>query len=132
MTRGASIVLLSCLAACGGRTSAHHDDDADEDEDGYAVSDGDCDDTDPAVYPGAHCPCPEGLIDCDGSDANGCKTQLAAAPDEYVEHGCCQFFDPAGNWLDDCDGDGYCECYGACGVDDPSTPEYEIPECLGE
>jgi hypothetical protein len=46
----------------------------DEDEDGFAVED-DCDDTDPAVYPGAPDLCGDGrLTDCDRTDEDGLVT----------------------------------------------------------
>ncbi len=39
----------------------------DQDGDGYSVADGDCDDTDPAIHPGASDVCDEVDNDCDGA-----------------------------------------------------------------
>jgi len=74
------------------------------------------------VCPDATCRCTEGFVNCDGDSTNGCETALADRPAEAIEAGCCHPYDTAGNRLDDCDGDGYCECYGACNFD----------ECVGE
>lgn len=90
----------------------------DVDGDGFSVNDGDCDDADTNIFPGQLCPCPAGFYDCDNTGS--CDTPAASVPGN-----CCNPKDEFGNSLSDCDGDGYCECYGACG----SAPDYE---CLGE
>ena len=90
--------------ACNGR-----DDDCDGTVDGDTASCG----TGLVCRDGV-CGCVDGFVDCDGDDANGCETALEDRPAEAIEAGCCHPYDHAGNRLDDCDGDGYCECYGAC------------------
>ena len=70
----------------------------DNDGDGYTISQGDCDDYDPSVYPGAAEICGDGIDqDCDGSDE--------ACPEEEDI---------------DLDGDGYTENQGDCDDYDPS------------
>jgi hypothetical protein len=138
--------------ADGGQDGGSDGGTVDADGDGHDAA-ADCDDTDPAVHPGAAevcnardddcdgtvdggdglcgrgevcttgvCRCAEGFVDCDGDDSNGCETALEDRPAEAIEHGCCHPYDSAGNRLTDCDGDGHCECYGAC-LDE---------ECVGE
>ena len=68
MSRAASLILLALLAACGDKdavTCDTGDVDADADGDGFTIADGDCDDCDDSVYPGA----PE-ESDTDGWDQN--------------------------------------------------------------
>ena len=70
----------------------------DNDGDGYSLSQGDCDDYDPSVYPGAIEICGDGIDqDCDGSDE--------VCPEEEDI---------------DLDGDGYTENQGDCDDYDPS------------
>lgn len=120
--------------ADGGDADGGDADEASEDTDGdgFTVGAGDCDDTDPEVYPGNHCPCPDGWWDCNGAWEDGCEARVEDISADLIARGCCHPFDASGNSLDDCDGDGFCECYGACSGDDPYTPEYERPECEGE
>ena len=94
MQRRFGFLALTCalflLAGCPDEVVGDDDTDSgptDADEDGWTVEDGDCDDTDPSVHPGADEGC-DGLdTDCDG----------ALGPDE----------------IDD-DGDGVSECDGDC------------------
>lgn len=128
-----ALLILSSLVACTGRADSAADGEAvaDQDADGFTVEDGDCDDTDASILPGAGCPCPAGTFDCDNDPASGCEATVAELSEAELEAGCCHPTDDSGNSLTDCDGDGYCECYGSCGEDEPSTAAYD-PECLGE
>ncbi len=127
---------LACLliVACGEKPEDTQV--GDEDQDGYTLEQGDCDDDNAANFPGAGgCPCLEGFVDCDGDDANGCETAWGDVPAEDQAAGCCNPIDLGGNSLDDCDGDGHCECYGSCGdegLEDPDTRQIENWECDGE
>jgi len=83
------------ISAVGGIMSFTISNEAlDADGDGYTTCGGDCNDTDPAVYPGA-------AELCDGMD-NNCDTQIPA--DEA-----------------DADGDGYMVCQGDCDDTDPAV-----------
>jgi len=89
---------------------------ADEDEDGVTICDGDCDDTDPDVYPGA-----EEL--CNGED-DDCSGGIHADEEDLDGDswmGCegdCNDSDSTLN-LDDEDGDGEDTCEGDCDDEDP-------------
>lgn len=79
------------------------DPNVDNDGDGYTINQGDCDDTNPTVYPGAEEICDDGLDnDCNGFTDN-------QEPDK--------------------DGDGYGPCAGDCNDDDPNIGPHmdEIP-----
>jgi len=89
----------------------------DADGDGVDLCDGDCDDVDPATYPGA----PDDP--CDGID-NDCSGPFGELNDDDGDgytpcDGDCDDDDPALN-LDDLDGDGYATCDGDCDDDDPA------------
>ena len=83
------------------------DDPQDLDNDGF-LSDVDCNDADPAVYPGAEEVCDDGIDnDCDGVPDDGCPTSLSEAPasllGERSGDRAGASFAPAG----DVDGDGH-------------------------
>ena len=64
------IIGYMCFANASDDSSA----DADIDGDGYTLSQGDCDDYDPSIYPGATEICGDGIDqDCDGSDLECAK-----------------------------------------------------------
>ena len=102
------ILLLALLAALGSPACSFAQEDCDAD--GYTVDEGDCDDCDPAVFPGAEEVCNGIDDDCD----------------EFVD----EDFDLDGDGLVDCvddDGDGYTEEEGDCDDTDggvsPGIPE---------
>ena len=90
----------------GGGPIADDDDDddttfpVDDDGDGYSPDDGDCDDGDPGVHPGAHEDC-DGLDnDCDGDADEGCDGVCG----DGLAAGSCE----------ECDGADDAACPGAC------------------
>jgi hypothetical protein len=96
---------------------------ADEDTDGVTVCDGDCDDTDPLVHPGADEICngededcdglvPPDEVDLDGDSWMGCE-------------GDCNDSDETLN-LDDADGDGQNTCEGDCDDSDPDRSDEDV------
>jgi len=122
--------------------------DADEDGDGWSVADGDCDDGNPDVSPGA-------TEVCDGLD-NDCSG--APMPDEldeddddwFVCNGDCDDnndetypgavevcdgldndCDNAATDYDDVDGDGASVCQGDCDDNDASASPYQVEMCDG-
>jgi len=115
------LVALALLPACDRSSSSGGGGDADSDTDADTDTD-----TDTQTSTADDDECEDDWIDCDGEDTNGCETAIADAPAEYAEYGCCHPFDEWDNALQDCDQDGYCECYGVCG-----DPPYE-DECWGE
>jgi len=123
--------------------------DWDRDADGYTVDLGDCDDTDPSIYPGATELCDQLDNDCDGivpadetDDLDGdgflgCEdcddtnpTVYPGAPDicDAIDNDCDYVVDEDS----DADGDGYSVCEGDCDDNDilfrPGAPE----QCDGE
>lgn len=97
--RTAILVLLALFVGCpkeGSQdddTTTETDDDsqsdddtadaADQDRDGWTVEDGDCDDTNPDVYPGAEETCDGGDSDCDGFIDEGCQECDLEVPEEH-------------------------------------------------
>jgi len=57
---------LAAMASCRGGDGVVGDPGDDDDHDGYSEDDGDCDDGDPLVYPGAAERCNAFDDDCDG------------------------------------------------------------------
>ncbi|NOR76388.1 MAG: hypothetical protein GQ525_14675, partial [Draconibacterium sp.] len=102
--------------------------DLDADADGYTTCDGDCDDNDATVYPGA----PE--LPCDGID-NNCDSNIDESrvdadgdgADECVD---CDDNNPDLN-LDDADGDGYSTCDGDCDDNNPGVNPGATEICDG-
>src|SRR5690606_16214894 len=86
----ALLLALSMTVACGGDDGVSADD---LDGDGYSLEDGDCNDDDRAMFPGAAEPCDGVDNDCDGT----------------VDEGF------------DLDGDGFTTCEGDCRDNDPSS-----------
>ena len=88
----------------GGGPIADDDDDAtlpdDGDGDGWTPAEGDCDDADPGVHPGAHEDCDGQDNDCDGDADEGCD---GVCGDGYAAGTC-----------EECDGADDTACPGAC------------------
>ncbi len=68
------------MGAYGGANGAAWDD-VDRDVDGYTSDEGDCDDTDPDVHPGAFDDCDDIDQDCDGEAREGCDTGTTPGDD---------------------------------------------------
>ncbi len=121
---------------------------ADGDGDGWTDCDGDCDDTDEDVHPGAAESCNDGVdSNCDGQldeladhDGDGftncsgdCDDFQAEAYPGGVE--VCDFVDnDCDGWVDenmDLDGDGYTECQGDCDDGDPAVNPGADEVCNG-
>ena len=68
------------MGAYGGANGAGWGD-VDQDVDGYTVEEGDCDDTDSDVHPGAFDGCDDIDQDCDGTAREGCDTGSTAGDD---------------------------------------------------
>jgi hypothetical protein len=119
-----ALVALGVLALPFLALADDHEEEVDGDEDGFLESEGDCDDTDASIYPGAPEWCDEEDNDCDGD--------IDAADDDYLGDdadgdgdpapdcggGDCDEFDAAMNDLDG-DGDNVSPCDGDC--DDTTT-----------
>ena len=91
----------------------------DEDGDGFSVADGDCDDADPTVYPGAEDSAADGSDqDCDGLD--GPDADGDGAVDANAMGDDCDDTDPTLNPHDE-DSDGVSSCDGDCNDDDDAT-----------
>ena len=128
------------------------DDDADPsdlDEDGYSVSEGDCDDGNPDVHPGAAEVCNGEDDDCDGllgddeRDLDGDGVMVCDGDcddaDSAVHPGANEICDGVDNDCDgiplegefDSDGDGYLVCAGDCNDDDPLAYPGAEEQCNG-
>jgi len=91
----------------------------DEDGDGFSVEDGDCDDADPTVNPGAEDSAADGTDqDCDGLDGPDADGDGAVDADAMGDD--CDDTDPTLNPHDE-DSDGVSTCDGDCDDADPDT-----------
>ncbi|MCB9744701.1 MAG: hypothetical protein H6740_19055 [Alphaproteobacteria bacterium] len=141
-----TLLLLGALALAGCRTKDTEPLDSeptgavDEDGDGYTIEDGDCDDNDPSLNPGAEEVCDSVDNNCDGSvdegvtttfyadaDADGygddyAATEACTQPDGYADvGGDCDDSDPAynpGATEDDCTDPNDYNCDGSVGYAD--------------
>jgi hypothetical protein len=109
MTSGTQLVEVVALASTGEAvvgeiTIDYIAGDLDQDEDGWSVADGDCEDLDPAIHPGA-------AESCNGIDDN-CDGLLP--PEESDE-----------------DGDGVAECQGDCNDQDGNVGPSASESCNG-
>lgn len=107
------IVLLALLAGCIGSTSNPSED---GDGDGFSVDDGDCNDDNTGIFPGATERCDGIDSDCDGSDAGG---DLTGATTFYEDLDGDSFgADDTGVSACESPGDGWTEQPGDCAPDE--------------
>ena len=120
----------------------------DLDGDGYSVADGDCDDEDPALYPGAEEICDgldndcdgflphgeededgDGYAPCEGDCADGSPEVYPGAPEgcDGIDTDC----DGVMSDYDDEDGDGLSPCHGDCDDGDPAVHPNATEVCNG-
>ena len=130
-TDGDMLLANALLFAAGG---------ADSDGDGWSAGDGDCDDDNPSVYPGAPEVCDDGIdqncdgvmnestdndgdgfSQCDGDCNDANLTVYPGAPElcDELDNDC----NPLTDETDDADYDGFTECDGDCDDADP----YALP-----
>ena len=139
------VVAALAVAACGGDGGIP----GDGDNDGFLTEDGDCDDSDRTVYPGAPEPCDGVDNDCDGevdpgfdNDTDGysscggdCRDNDPSSHPDGVEvidgldNDCDDIADNHTDQYDD-DGDGYSEDNGDCDDSEGGVGELIGPDAL--
>ena len=131
--RSTCLLFAVVLTACAGETGADTgtpdttdaDADADADADGYTTADGDCDDTDPTVNPGATEACDGIDNNCDGEADDGLLATFYADADG-------DGFAGATDAVEACEApDGYTDTWTDCDDTDPTVNPEAAEVCDG-